>query len=106
MMPDRESDSELADKIIKEQKRQELEKRARESEATRTEELKEMKQRIRERSAAAKAKTYVIEAGDTLAKIAQKVYGDASRWKEIFEANQDAIQNPDMIEVGQKLKIP
>ena len=38
--------------------------------------------------------------------VAKAMYGDASRWREIFEANQDTISNPDLIEVGQELRIP
>ena len=51
-------------------------------------------------------KTYTVQPGDTLAKIAQTVYGDSARWKEIFEANRDQIPNPDLIQVGQELIIP
>ncbi len=51
-------------------------------------------------------KTYVIQPGDTLAKIAQAMYGDASRWKEIYQANKDVIANPDVIQVGVTLTIP
>jgi nucleoid-associated protein YgaU len=51
-------------------------------------------------------RTYTVVAGDSLSKIAKKIYGDAKRWKEIFEANQDKIKNPDLIYPGQVLKIP
>ena len=51
-------------------------------------------------------RTYTVVAGDSLSKIAKKVYGDAKRWKEIFEANKDKIKNPDLIYPGQVLKIP
>jgi nucleoid-associated protein YgaU len=49
---------------------------------------------------------YTVAAGDSLSKIAKKLYGDANQWKRIFEANRDQIQNPDLIRPGQKLKIP
>ncbi len=49
---------------------------------------------------------YVVVAGDTLSVIAKKVYGDADRWKEIFEANKDTIKDPNTIHVGQELVIP
>lgn len=52
------------------------------------------------------AKVYVVKAGDSLSKIAQAVYGDASRWKEIYEANKDKLKNPDQIKPGQELVIP
>ncbi|HET8940508.1 MAG TPA: LysM peptidoglycan-binding domain-containing protein [Rudaea sp.] len=50
--------------------------------------------------------TYKVVSGDSLSKIAQKFYGHANRWREIFEANRDQISNPDRIKVGQVLKIP
>lgn len=50
--------------------------------------------------------THVVVAGDTLSKIAQKYYGDASLYKDIFEANRDILKDPNKIQVGQKLKIP
>lgn len=49
---------------------------------------------------------YVVKAGDSLSKIAKEVYGDAKRWKEIYEANKDKIKNPDVIHPGQELVIP
>jgi nucleoid-associated protein YgaU len=51
-------------------------------------------------------KTYTVVAGDTLSKIAQREYGDASDWKRIYEANKDTIKNPDLIYPGQTFKIP
>src|SRR6476620_10860907 len=42
-------------------------------------------------------KTYTVQKGDSLSKIAKHFYGDASKWKEIFEANKDSIKDPDMI---------
>ncbi len=39
-------------------------------------------------------------------KVAKKKYGNANLWKTIFEANQDRIKNPDLIQVGWELKIP
>jgi nucleoid-associated protein YgaU len=105
------SDDELAKKIIETQKQQGLEARAREMKEAQEERLEEAKQKIRERREAARAeraeaKTYTVQAGDTLGKIAQAVYGDGSRWKEIFEANKSTIKDPDLIQVGQELKIP
>jgi uncharacterized protein YidB (DUF937 family) len=52
------------------------------------------------------AKTYTVAPGDSLSKIAKKVYGDGNQWKKIFEANRDQIKNPDLIHPGQVLKIP
>jgi nucleoid-associated protein YgaU len=57
-------------------------------------------------SATPEFKTYVVQKGDSLSKIAKHEYGDASKWKKIFEANQDTIKNPDLIHPGQSLRIP
>jgi nucleoid-associated protein YgaU len=51
-------------------------------------------------------RTYTVVAGDSLSKIAKRLYGDAKLWKRIFEANKDEIENPDLIHPGQVLRIP
>jgi hypothetical protein len=51
-------------------------------------------------------KTYTVVRGDSLSKIAKREYGDAGKWRKIFEANKDVIENPDLIEPGQELIIP
>jgi nucleoid-associated protein YgaU len=50
--------------------------------------------------------THVVVAGDSLSKIAQKYYGDASLYNQIFEANRDVLKDPNKIFPGQKLRIP
>lgn len=54
----------------------------------------------------ATVQTYTVVGGDSLSKIAKKFYGHANLWRTIFEANRDRISNPDMIQIGQVLKIP
>lgn len=52
---------------------------------------------------------YVVQAGDTLSKIAGKLYGDVSpsSWRRIYQANRDQIgDDPSRIEVGMSLVIP
>lgn len=49
---------------------------------------------------------YTVQVGDTLSRIAAKVYGDANKWKAIFEANRNVLPNPQSIRVGQPLVIP
>ncbi|KAF1080617.1 MAG: hypothetical protein GQF41_3027 [Candidatus Rifleibacterium amylolyticum] len=44
---------------------------------------------------------YVVQAGDTLPKIAMKVFGDANRWQDLMVLNN--IENGNRIFVGQKL---
>ena len=52
------------------------------------------------------ARSYTIEKGDTLSAIAQRVYGKASHWQRIFEANRDQLSSPDDIRTGMQLRIP
>jgi nucleoid-associated protein YgaU len=49
---------------------------------------------------------HTVEKGETLGKIAKKYYGKPSKYKEIYEANSDILDNPDLIHPGQELKIP
>lgn len=56
--------------------------------------------------APAPAQTYTVVSGDSLSKIAKQFYGKASLWPKIFDANKDQIKNPDLIKVGQTLRIP
>ena len=49
---------------------------------------------------------YEVKTGDTLGALAQRFYGKASLYPKIFEANRDILSNPNLIKVGQKLKIP
>ena len=53
-----------------------------------------------------KTEYYEIQSGDTLSKLAKKFYGDASVYNRIFEANKEVIKDPDLIFVGQKIRIP
>ena len=55
---------------------------------------------------APETKTYVVAEGDSLAKIALKLYADAGRWPEIYEANRDQLKNANVLPVGVKLRIP
>ena len=49
---------------------------------------------------------HTVVSGDTLWAISHKVYGDGSRYPEIFEANKPMLTNPDLIYPGQKIRIP
>ena len=51
-------------------------------------------------------RTYTVVAGDSLSKIAQREYGDASKWRAIHDANRETIRNPDLIHPGQVLVLP
>lgn len=49
---------------------------------------------------------YTVQSGDTLSALAKKYYKNAGAYMDIFNANKDQLKNPDMIQVGQSLKIP
>ncbi len=49
---------------------------------------------------------HTVLKGETLGKIAQHYFGKASKYKEIFAANRDILNNPDLIKPGQVLIIP
>lgn len=57
-------------------------------------------------SVTAFASEYTVETGDSLWKIAQELLGSGTKWEEIYEANKDQIQDPNLIYVGQELTIP
>ena len=50
--------------------------------------------------------TYEVKSGDNLSKISKQFYGDAGEYMRIFYANRDKLNDPDKIQVGQKLVIP
>jgi nucleoid-associated protein YgaU len=50
------------------------------------------------------ARTYTVEAGDTLWTIAERFYGDGARYQAIADAS--GISNPDLVQAGQILTIP
>jgi len=54
----------------------------------------------------AEERIYEVVSGDTLGAISKKYYGKASDYMKIFNANKDILDNPDLIKVGQKLRIP
>ncbi|MBN2338912.1 MAG: LysM peptidoglycan-binding domain-containing protein [Acidobacteria bacterium] len=57
-------------------------------------------------AAAPEAKTYTVQPGDTLSKLAKEFYGNAGAYMKIFDANKDQLTDPNLIKVGQVLKIP
>jgi len=52
------------------------------------------------------ASFHTVEKGDTLWAIAEKSYGNGSKYMAIFEANKPMLSDPDKIYPGQKLRIP
>ena len=57
-------------------------------------------------AAAGQQRTYMVQAGDSLSKISKELYGNASEYMKIFEANRDILSDPNKISPGQTLKIP
>lgn len=58
-------------------------------------------------SPAATEQSYTVVAGDTLAIIAQRLYGDVNLWRRIYDANRATIgDNPDSLRVGAVLRVP
>ena len=49
---------------------------------------------------------HTVAKGDTLWAIAEKAYGDGSKYMAIFEANKPMLSHPDRIYPAQKLRIP
>ena len=116
-MPVKKSDDEIMEGILKAKKEQEKEKTAGSLKASASQGISKgvakaaaktggSLQTLQAKKEEKQEQIYQIQAGDTLGKIAQTFYGDASRWKEIYEANKDKIANPDVIQVGLKIRIP
>lgn len=49
---------------------------------------------------------HTVKGGESLSKIAKHYYGDAMKYKQIFEANTGILKNPDVIHPDQVLVIP
>jgi hypothetical protein len=53
-----------------------------------------------------KTTTYTVRKGDSLWRIAGRVYGNPFKWPRIYKANQGKIKNSNKIYAGQVLTIP
>ena len=54
----------------------------------------------------ANQRTYVVQPGDTLFRVAEKFYGDSSKWKKIRDANRTRIDPDGRIRAGQIITVP
>lgn len=63
----------------------------------------QQEQRAEERAI---ANTVTVERGDSLSTIAERVYGDPGKWRLLYQANQDKLDDPNQLLVGTKLVIP
>ncbi len=51
-------------------------------------------------------RTYVVQPGDSLFRVSEKFYGDATQWKKIREANRTRIDPDGRIRAGQIIVVP
>src|SRR5579862_206540 len=51
-------------------------------------------------------KIYTVQPGDTLSGISVKVYSTSRHYQKIYEANKEAIEDPNTLQVGLKLTMP
>ncbi len=49
---------------------------------------------------------YVVQSGDTLSDLSVAIFGTATRWMEILEANKDRLGKPEDLREGMKLRVP
>ena len=49
---------------------------------------------------------YVVQRGDTLEKIAQRLLGNRAAARRIFEANRDVLRSEDDVREGLSLRVP
>ncbi|MFP4027839.1 MAG: LysM peptidoglycan-binding domain-containing protein [Candidatus Brocadiia bacterium] len=54
----------------------------------------------------AEGKYYTVQKGDSLWKIAKKVYGKGANWKKILKANTDRLDGSSQLKTGMELIIP
>lgn len=55
---------------------------------------------------AGSARRHTVVKGDTLFSLAQRYYGDRSRWRDIYAANRDVLPSENALRIGMELKIP
>ncbi len=51
-------------------------------------------------------RTYTVQEGDALSRIAARVLGSSARFQEIFDLNRDKLKDPDDIRPGMVLRVP
>jgi nucleoid-associated protein YgaU len=54
----------------------------------------------------AATRTYVVQPGDSVYRIAERVYGEPDQWKKIRDANKDRLGPGNQLRAGQVLVIP
>jgi nucleoid-associated protein YgaU len=56
--------------------------------------------------AAGGGRRHVVTKGDTLFSLAQRYYGNRSRWRDIYNANRDQLPSENALRMGMELRIP
>ncbi|MBI4028694.1 MAG: LysM peptidoglycan-binding domain-containing protein [Verrucomicrobia bacterium] len=94
---------------VEELKREIVRGRSRSVESTRTPDSKpappSISAPIPDTKTAARPRTYKVKKGEGIQAIAEKVYGDRRKWRDILTANP-AIKDPDRLVPGQVLNLP
>lgn len=54
----------------------------------------------------AAVRRHLVVKGDTLFSLAQKYYGNRSRWRDIYAANRDVLPSENSLRLGMEIKIP
>lgn len=57
-------------------------------------------------ASASAGKTYTVQKGDSLSRIAKRELGSYNRWAEIYNANLNVIRDPNLLRTGMVLTIP
>jgi LysM repeat protein len=58
------------------------------------------------RHSGAARRTYAVRGGDTLSGVTQRFYGKDANWRSLYAANKSRISNPNLIYVGEELRLP
>ena len=48
-------------------------------------------------------KTYTVQKGDSLYKIARKMYGDGALWSDLYDRNTSTLKHPCLLKEGMVL---
>jgi nucleoid-associated protein YgaU len=51
-------------------------------------------------------RTHLVRRGETLSGLARRYYGNAGKWRHIYEANRDKLKKPSGLQAGMTIVIP
>ncbi len=58
------------------------------------------------RAQAAARRSYTVQSGNTLSGITERFYGPDANWRSLYAANESKISDPNVIYVGEQLRLP